>query len=189
MALKFHFSCECSASYGKYIVLAEWVLTAFTKYLCQQDYCWTFHGSIQNWQQNAVKYYIKMALIKLSSIQHKIIGSLRSDWVSVDWNVEQDYNLTHTICKTYHNKDLAFAVVYLCLIFFYSSMLRNFKDLYHLVLQNVFFFSEDINILFCHLRKYDERWYWQLYFGSKLAIVYVLYLQKALCSILFLYDN
>ena len=161
MALKFHFNCECLASYGKCIVLAEWVLTAFTKYICQHDYCWTFHGPIQNWQQNAVKYYLKMALIKLSSIQHKIIGSYRSEWVSVYWNVEQDCSLTCTIGKTYHNKVLVFSVVYIGLYFFYSSMLINFKDLYHLVLQNGFF-SEDINILlktsmFCHLRKYDKR--------------------------------
>jgi len=35
----------------------------------------------------------------------------------------------------------------------------------------------------CHLRTYDERWYWQFDFGSKLTIVTLLCITMTLCAI------
>ena len=43
---------------------------------------------------------------------------------------------------------------------------------------------------FCQLRIDDDRWYWQLYFGSELTIVSLLCLTMVLYTILYMYlDN
>ena len=75
------------------------------------------------------------------------------------------------------------------------TTLRSSEELIRWFLKNrlIFSFKKDLRMIstpcwkvFCHISTENKRWYWQLYFGLKLTIVFLLCLQMALCIISYL---
>ena len=68
---------------------------------------------------------------------------------------------------------------------------RVFNESSHLVFQKVFFrqISTYCYKVFCHLCSCNEKWYWQLYFGSNLTIVSLWCLRMAWYAIQYLNDG